>query len=224
MLVFSQKRLTPLHINMITLKDADNNYYYVHRSLYDQAVILYDLYSEKIPTLDTVIAGTKNKPEMDFFLKNAPVPINILGRFLALIEGSLPTDLEILCGALHVMSTSLDFRRMLKLDFALRRSARFSLSITEEYSVLWERFFNECSQTEPTKVIAAPTPQTTTDTNGFLSAMFADLGDDDDEDEDNEGEGNTDYTKSDSVTPAQEQPQPVKKKSGLDLLKEFGKK
>jgi hypothetical protein len=221
MLIFSKERLTPPHINMITLKDADNNYYYVHRSLYDQSVILYDVYHERVSSLDTAISGTGHKAGADFFLSRAPAPINILGRFLSLIEGEPPADdIEVLCGAIHVMSTSLDFRKMLKLDVNLRRSARFSLSIKEEYTILWERFFQECRIAEQTIHIVQENQNLHTEEikeNNFLSAMWEEI---DGEPEPETKEQQT-LPKEETVT-EEKTTQPVK--SGLELLKGYGKK
>jgi hypothetical protein len=130
---------------MITLQDTDDAYYYVHRSLYDQAVILEDRYGQNPVALTHAIAKDNNNAAVEYFAANAPKPINILGYFLALVEEGLDNDMELLCGAIHVMSTVIDMRKFILTDFSLRTSISFSLHIREEYEVLWDRFFQEAT-------------------------------------------------------------------------------
>ncbi|MDR1523279.1 MAG: hypothetical protein LBS29_04945 [Endomicrobium sp.] len=145
MLVYSDTRYVPTYTNTMVLEDKFNKYFYIHRSLYDQAVVLYDLYNKDIGMLRNMIAGTFKKKAALYFYENAPVPINILGLFLDLLDSmeELEEDLEVLSGIIHVISTTLDFRKLLKVDMQIRLSVRFSMSILNEYSLSWHKFFTE---------------------------------------------------------------------------------
>lgn len=143
MIIFSEQRLIPTDVNMMTIKDPnDLGYYYIHRSLYDQAVILNDLYSEDPTMLIMAITNkTESRDDVVFFMENTPAPISILGPFLLLVKGQLD-DLKDMVGAIHVMSGPLNFRKMLNIPFDMRNmQPMFSLSIRDEYQLAWDRFF-----------------------------------------------------------------------------------
>ena len=142
MLIYSKERLVPTDVNMMVIKDKSNEgYFYIHRALYDQAVIINDIYSDDFSMLIESLTNSKeSRSDVDFFLENAPVPINALAPFLLLIKEEL-TEFVDMIGALHVMSGPLHFRNMLKIPFAMRNSMpSFSLSIREEYQLAWDRF------------------------------------------------------------------------------------
>lgn len=148
MLIYSKDRLMPSNINMMVLQGAEGGYYYIHRSLYDQAVILEDRYKDNT---DALLRGLGKDPEeylplnVCTFRDNVPRPINILAYFLLLIDDIATTreTVEVLCGAIHVMSSIVNFRQFLKIPKETRASVSFSLSIREEYEVSWDRFFQE---------------------------------------------------------------------------------
>ena len=149
MLIYTRERLLPANINMIVLTDNDGGYYYLHRSLYEQAVIVEDRYKEHI---DDLIRALGSDPDVtrptcvSYFVAKAPRPINILGYYLHLIDNVYQLDdlsMETLCGAIHVMSSVLNFREFLKIPKEARAGVSFSLSIREEYEVSWDRFFQE---------------------------------------------------------------------------------
>lgn len=147
MLILSTERYLPGQVNMMVIKDSYNNYYYIHRLLYDMAVIIDDRYSEHPTDLVAALTGNENTaiPEViTHFLEVVPRPINILGYYLLLIQDSID-DFELIdcCGALHVMSGVFSFREFLKVPKELRRNVRFSVSIKEEYELGWDRFFQE---------------------------------------------------------------------------------
>ena len=145
MLIVSEERYVPTAVNMMVLQGADEMFYYVHRSLYDQCAILHDLYGEHIEGLYRLLGWEAEIPDVceDFYLE-APNPISILAPFLTLIGdcGALE-DIEEMCGALSSMSMSIDFRKMLKVPMQVRQSVKFSLHVREEYRVQWDRFFSE---------------------------------------------------------------------------------
>lgn len=143
MLIYSKDRYVPTDVNMIVLRGLnDEGFYYVHRTLYDQAVVLYDMYIDQIEVLIKAITNkTESRDDVDFFLQNVPAPINILGPFLLLVTKPLD-DLVDMVGAIHVMSGPLSFRKMLQIPYDMRNmNPSFSLSIREEYKLSWDRFF-----------------------------------------------------------------------------------
>lgn len=145
MLVTSKDRYVPTSVNMMVLQGEDEMYYYVHRSLYDQCVILRDQYFNLLPSFYKLLGWEGEHPEVcDLFLNKAPDPIDILGPFLLLItDCSELTTMEDMCGAISSMSMSVDFRKMFKVPAQVRQSIKFSLSVREEYRIQWDRFFQE---------------------------------------------------------------------------------
>lgn len=143
MLIFSKERFVPTDVNMMIIAAKDESgYFYVHRSLYDQAVILSDIYGEEFPTLIRAITGKEDsRSDVDKFFEEVPAPLNVLGAYLLLVKSELE-DIVDMIGAIHVMSGPLHFRRMLQIPFEMRNvTPSFSLSIKEEYKLAWDRFF-----------------------------------------------------------------------------------
>ena len=141
MLICSAKRYYPTDVNMLVL-DKDGLYFYVHRSLYDQAVILDDMLSRiGIDEMCMKIKRSKPVPMVYDFIAKAPKPISTLGCFLVLVTEPL-TDFIDMCGAIHVMSGPLNFRLMIDLPVELQNSIQFSLSVEEEYELSWDRWFD----------------------------------------------------------------------------------
>ena len=154
MLYCNENRLVPTNINLMTIESEDGMYYYVHRSLYDQAVILNDRFKGKENELMELIGMnlTDQLPEcIEFFHLVVPEPLNILGYFLALVQGfeTLSADIEVLCGVIHQMSAALNFRSLISVPKEMRAQARFSLSIESEFRLSWDRFFQEAIPYEP---------------------------------------------------------------------------
>lgn len=169
MLYCNENRLVPTNINLMTIESDDGMYYYVHRSLYDQAVILNDRFKGKENELMELIgmSNTDQIPEcIEFFHLVVPEPLNILGYFLALVQGfeTLSADIEVLCGVIHQMSAALNFRSLIGVPKEMRAQARFSLSIESEFRLSWDRFFQEAIPYEPDMFLhKAPAYQTTSD-------------------------------------------------------------
>lgn len=154
MLYCSKSRLVPTNINLMTLESKDEMYYYVHRSLYDQAVILSDRYKDKEKELMDMIGTYKSDdvPEcVSYFHLVVPEPLNILGYFLALVDqfDLLSADIEVLCGTIHQMSSAINFRKLISMPKEIRAQVQFSLNIQEEYQLSWDRFFQESLQYNP---------------------------------------------------------------------------
>lgn len=144
MLIMSAERLVPLSTNTLVLEDSQGRYYYVHRSLYDQAVILSDTYADNMQMLYSLL-GAVNPPQVcKTFFEEAPAPINVLGAYLVFVEDADQLeDMEVMCGALSVMAMTMNFRRIPQVKAELRQSVKFSLRIREEYKMHWDRFFAE---------------------------------------------------------------------------------
>lgn len=152
MLVRSQERVYPFGINTIVLQDKEGYYYYVHRSVYDDAVILYDRYKDDTNRLLKVIGkGEDVSDDIKLFTSTVPTPISILGYFLKLVSEPLD-DLTDMCGALHVMSMGIGFRKFTQAMDTVKASINYSVSIKEEYSIYWERFMMECSRQPYTSI------------------------------------------------------------------------
>lgn len=166
MLVRSETRYVPTAVNMQVLQGEDGMYYYVHRSLYDQCVILRDQYHNLMPALYKLLGFEGTHPEFcDTFAAAVPEPLDILGPFLTLVTDAEKLEgIEEMCGALSSMSMSVDFRKMFKVPASVRASIKFSLSVREEYRVQWDRFFMETptlEQVQHPTVISAPASVTT---------------------------------------------------------------
>lgn len=144
MLIYSENRYISTETNMMIIRAKDDiGYYYVHRGLYDQAVILSDLYKDDYKLLCEVISGKdETRVDVDLFVETLPTPINILGCFLLLVEEPLEELLDMV-GAIHVMSNSINFRKLITLPIEVRANVEFSLSIREEYELPWDRFIKE---------------------------------------------------------------------------------
>lgn len=173
MIIYSDTRYVPTDINMMVIRGNNNRgYYYVHRLLYDQAVVLYDLYSDDIELLvNSIIGITDMRDDVAYFLDNVPPPLNILGPFLLLVKEPL-TELRDMVGAIHVLSGPFDFRAMLKVPVEVRnRVPRFSLSIKEEYELAWDRFFQTAI---PYSLDMFRAPNTAAPMNGVATSVAND--------------------------------------------------
>jgi hypothetical protein len=141
MIIASKQRYLPVVINMIVLQ-KDDWYFYLHRDVYDQAVILADRYDQAPEELAEMIGGyDHNDDTVRWFYEYAPKPLHILAPCLRLIAGRIDPDLELVCGVLHVITSMIQVRQFILKPPEIRRSVSFSLTIKAEYEMAWERFF-----------------------------------------------------------------------------------
>lgn len=178
MLIYSKERLVTPTLNMLVLADKNGDgYLYVHRLLYDQAVIINDIYGEDLSMLvQAVTGGTESRPDVDYFFENAPSPINSLGAFLLLVKEEIEEYVDMV-GAIHVISGPINLRGMLKIPFELRNNKySFSLSIKEEYQLAWDSFFKTTFPYSDDMVFGAPS---VTPMNGVMTSTVSE---DDEED------------------------------------------
>lgn len=141
MIIYSEERLVPTEVNMLVIKGKSGGYFYVHRVLYDQAVIIHDIYGNKPYELFKELTGSAlGRDDVLQFMDEVPAPLNILGAYLLLVQEPIE-DLVDMIGAIHVMSGPCNFRKLLQAPMEIRTSPSFSLSIKEEYQLAWDRFF-----------------------------------------------------------------------------------
>lgn len=170
MLIYSKERYVPTDMDIMVIRSTDeeyDGYYYIHRTLYDQAVILNDMYSDDIEALALAIT---NKPGMredvEFFFQHTPTPINILAPYLLLVKGAL-NELVDMVGAIHQMSLPLSFRRMIQIPYNMRNmNPSFSLAIKEEYQMSWQRFFLTAIPYDESMYVQPQMVMTTVDSEG----------------------------------------------------------
>lgn len=165
MFVADNQRRVPANVNTMILQGDDGTYYYMHRDLYDQLVILSDVYaySEKINIMCNSVkegASIETMPDnLKSFYDRVPWPIKAATPFLLLVSRVEElSDFNDLCGALSVMSMSVNLRRYLKVDKSLRAAVTFSLHVTEEYKPTWDRFFQENPVFGTNITMPAPAP------------------------------------------------------------------
>lgn len=143
MIVLSEERYLPTMPGIVTLQDSDGVYYYVHKTLYEQAVIIEDRYGESIETLQKLIGGHPEHIAIQKFIQYVPRPVGIMGYFLALLSEDVE-DFEDAVGALDAISSAVNLRNLIKQPEAIRQTISFGMSVKNEYRDSWERFFQSC--------------------------------------------------------------------------------
>lgn len=245
MLIYSDVRYLASEINMLIFKAKDDSgYFYVHRMLYDQAVILDDLYGDNPEKLCEEIAGPGDmRNDVREFLDTIPKPINILGCFLLLVESEIEDPVDRI-GAIHVMSGPMSMREMIKIPREARTQFSFSLSISEEYKLAWDRFFSTAipysddfyrtpglapmnGTATVTQAVADEEVEEEKSFEDQLIEALMDVPDDifdlDDEDEENEDVPEEAENPVEEPAPVEEAPPEPVIKTGLDFVREMGK-
>lgn len=155
MLIYSKERLVPTDVNMMVIAGMDG-YFYVHRALYDQAVILDDIYCDDHALLIKAVTNQEEtRDDVEEFFATVPRPINIFAPYLLLVKEQI-TDIVDMIGAIHAMSGPINLRKMLKVPFEMRNTPSFSLSIRDEYQLAWDRFFMNTMPFDSIGMVAAP--------------------------------------------------------------------
>lgn len=154
MIVASETRYVPVTPGYLTLQDSEGLYYYVHRTFFEQAVIMQDRYGDDIETLQNQIGGNSGYVAIQKFVEYVPKPINIMGYFLALLQEDIE-DFEDILGAMDVISTALNLRNLIKQPASIRQSVSFSQSIQNEYQDAWDLFFQNCYEYDYMKSVLA---------------------------------------------------------------------
>lgn len=143
MIVVTEERFVPTAPGYITLQDADGLYYYVHKTLYEQAVILRDRYGDSIDTLRELIGGNQDFEAVRKFVEYVPSPVNIMGYFLGLLENDIEEFIDIV-GALDAISSAVNLRNLIKQPLSIRQTVTFGMSIQNEYEDMWDNFLRSC--------------------------------------------------------------------------------
>ena len=143
MLIMSTKRLYPLDTNVFAIIDNDSNYYYVHRTLYDQAVLLWDKYKGKYEG--------KTETCKDLY-EVLPAPLNILSMVFDLMPEIDDIDLELedFCGMIHMLSSYINIKLLLEVPEEVRVKVHLDPAALLNYRLYWDRFINESQQTTVT--------------------------------------------------------------------------
>ena len=148
MIVFTQgdSRLVPAQTNVITLEVEAGGYLYVDKTTYEQAVVIYHKYRDDYEGLCKLIGVENHTAEIAFANEHLPAPISYLAPFLTTLDSKVKMDgsLGQMVGCLHVISRNIDFTSFLRIPAEIRRSVSFNGHITEEYSLQWTEFINEC--------------------------------------------------------------------------------
>lgn len=120
--------------------DDNENVIYVSRQVYDQAVILTDRFEGDCNILaERLQLGDAQSVAIEYFIEVAPEPLKILAPFLAFVEEKLelPCELEVLCGALHQMSTVINFENIVKVPKEVRANVDFTKRFILDYTESW---------------------------------------------------------------------------------------
>lgn len=169
MIIYDTQHWVPTDINMLTIAGTDDDYYYIHRALYDEAVVLDYLYHDDIPKLIYAITGQyESREDVDYFMENTPRPLSIFGPFLLLVK-DLVEDYSDMVGAIHVMSGPVNLCKMVEIDPAMRNTPKYSLSIKEEYELAWNRFFQTVIPYSPDMYTSGGSPM-----NGTMTSTVDD--------------------------------------------------
>lgn len=141
MIVASRERYLPTMVNTMVLA-MNEWYFYLHRDVYDQAVVLTDRY-DTFDSLAKAIGcdGGDGEATARWFYEHTPKPLRVLAPFLQLVDGALDQDMELCCGVLHVVTAMIQVKGFPEKPPEVRRTVSFSLTIREEYELAWERFF-----------------------------------------------------------------------------------
>lgn len=113
MIFYSKRKVDLLQQNVFVLEDKRTvegveetlGYIVLSKDVYDMAVILTERYAGNPIALRRNFANDIHELAVSYFEKTAPKPLGILGEFLELIteDAELPSDLEVLCGYLHII-------------------------------------------------------------------------------------------------------------------------
>lgn len=141
MIFVDEEFLVPVVPNIMVLSGKDNNnsaiYYYVDKSVYDQAV---KLSLKKLEIINKLIPSTYNEDVAEWFSKIAPNPVNYLAYFLKLIIEDLDKDITLCCKALTSISRLINMEGYIGLNAEVRKSVTFSLTITDDADSTWKLF------------------------------------------------------------------------------------
>lgn len=143
MILFRNKNIKVLQSDYIRLfiEEDDDNVIYVSRQIYNQAVVLADRFEGDCTMLaEKLQIGDNQSLAVEYFIEIAPEPLSMLAPFLAFVSDKLelPCDLEVLCGALHQISTVINFEHIVKVPKEIRANVDFTKRFIQGYVESWE--------------------------------------------------------------------------------------
>lgn len=147
MIITSEEHYVPVTPGYMTLQDSDGVYYYVHKTFYEQAVVLQDRYGKSIETLQKLIGGNPNYVAVEKYLTYVPAPLKIMGHFLALLQEDIEDFVDII-GAMDTMAEVVNLRALIQQPAAIRQQVTFDMSIDNIYRDRWDLFFQQCYEYE----------------------------------------------------------------------------
>lgn len=120
--------------------EAGDGFVYLSKNVYDQVIILDDRFESDYTIIKNKLGlGDNQEPAIEYFVEAAPEPLNILAPFLGLVEGEeLEQDIELLCGVLHQMSTTINFNSFVKVPKEVRAEVKFTDNFIRKYKESWE--------------------------------------------------------------------------------------
>lgn len=140
MILYKTKPLSIAQENTIMLETDDGSaFIYLSKSTYDQALLLSDRFEGELSYLKKTVLGGEgtNDDAIIYFFENAPEPINILAPYIGLIKVDLPSELRELCGALHMISMSIDFNEFTKVPADVRKEVSFTKNTIRRFEQSW---------------------------------------------------------------------------------------
>lgn len=140
MILYKTKPLSIAQENTIMLETDDGSaFIYLSKSTYDQALLLSDRFEGELSYLKKTVLGGEvtNDDAITYFFENAPEPINILAPYIGLIKVDLPSELRELCGALHMVSMSIDFNEFTKVPADVRKEVSFTKNTIRRFEQSW---------------------------------------------------------------------------------------
>lgn len=171
MIITSEERYVPVTPGYITLQDSDGVYYYIHKTFYEQAVVLQDRYGKSIDTLQKLIGGNPNYVAIEKYLTWVPEPLKIMGHFLALLQEDIEDFTDII-GAMDTMAEVVNLRALIMQPAAIRQQVTFDMSIDNIYRDRWDLFFQQCYEYDWLKaqLNVAVSPRATSAPSSYVSA------------------------------------------------------
>lgn len=146
MVYYSKEFLVPIKQGIMCLTHEDENeeaigYFYVSKNVYDAAVVLESVFSSDIDMLIeknfTIVDSHINS--VYWFYENVPSPINMLAPYLYLCSEKidLGNDIELLTGALHQISQSMDFYQFTIVPKEVKSTVLYTKSMVMKYKDSW---------------------------------------------------------------------------------------
>lgn len=127
--------------NCIMLEVEGLGFVYLSKDTFEQALLIDDRFEGQLDfVLSRLTKNINHEDAIDYFYEKAPEPLNILAPFLTLVkeEVELKNDFELLCGALHQMSTAVNFKQILLVPPEVRINLDFGWNYIRKYKNNWD--------------------------------------------------------------------------------------